>query len=181
MKAFEKNIVYHQSLGTPIVTMPSSIKAYTICSWNKTNVCNNSPSGAISCARQDDNRRRGQNDNRLGTSNYTCTDAASCTAAGDTHTPATLKGKARPSLAQRQKNQCRAVMNDATKHKTQRWKCSGSLTPRWNSARSYPVICPRKFVCLSAAWGKNVRGRVRRHAPLSTLALQLTSNSRLSR
>jgi hypothetical protein len=42
LKAFEDDIILRQSLGTPIVTMASSIKAYTLNPWNKTNTCNNS-------------------------------------------------------------------------------------------------------------------------------------------
>ncbi len=34
MRAFEDNIILHHSLGMPIVTMASSIKAYTLNPWN---------------------------------------------------------------------------------------------------------------------------------------------------
>jgi hypothetical protein len=44
LRAFEDNIILHQSHGTPIMTMTSSIKAYTLNSWNKTNSCTNSSS-----------------------------------------------------------------------------------------------------------------------------------------
>jgi hypothetical protein len=36
MRAFKDNIILHQSLGMPIVTMASSIEAYTLNPWNKT-------------------------------------------------------------------------------------------------------------------------------------------------
>jgi hypothetical protein len=42
LRAFEDNIILHQSLGTPIVTMASFIEAYTLNPWKKTNSCINS-------------------------------------------------------------------------------------------------------------------------------------------
>jgi hypothetical protein len=41
MRAFKDNIILHHSLGMPIITMVSSIEAYTLSPWNKTNSCNN--------------------------------------------------------------------------------------------------------------------------------------------
>ncbi len=41
MRAFEDNIILHQSLGMPINIMVSSIEAYTLNPWNKINSCNN--------------------------------------------------------------------------------------------------------------------------------------------
>jgi hypothetical protein len=38
MRAFEDNIILHQSLGMPITTMASSIETYTLNPWNKTNL-----------------------------------------------------------------------------------------------------------------------------------------------
>ncbi len=49
MKAFEDNIILHQSLDNPIIISPSSIKAYTLSPWIKTNVCHNSAIDALSC------------------------------------------------------------------------------------------------------------------------------------
>jgi hypothetical protein len=48
MRAFEDNIILHQSLGTPIIAMASSIEAYTLNPWNKTNSCDNSCPNALS-------------------------------------------------------------------------------------------------------------------------------------
>jgi hypothetical protein len=42
LRAFEDKIILNQSLGTPFMIMASSIKAYTLNPWNKTNSCNNS-------------------------------------------------------------------------------------------------------------------------------------------
>jgi hypothetical protein len=41
MRAFKDNIILHHSLGMPIVTVASSIEAYTLNPWNKTNSCDN--------------------------------------------------------------------------------------------------------------------------------------------
>ncbi len=41
MRAFKDNIILHHSLETPIITMASSVEAYTLNPWNKTNSCNN--------------------------------------------------------------------------------------------------------------------------------------------
>jgi hypothetical protein len=40
IRSFKDIIILHQSLGMPIVTMASSIEAYTLNPWNKTNSCN---------------------------------------------------------------------------------------------------------------------------------------------
>ena len=93
MKAFEDNIILHQSLDTPIAILPSSIEAYTLSLWNKTNVCHDLATDAPSR----DDKRTGQDDNQHGARN----DAASHTNAGDKHNPTTIKGKAKPSQTQR--------------------------------------------------------------------------------
>jgi hypothetical protein len=41
MRALKDNIILHHSLGMPIVTKASSIEAYTLNPWNKTNSCDN--------------------------------------------------------------------------------------------------------------------------------------------
>ena len=81
MKAFKHSIVLHQSLDTPIAIFPSSIEAYTLSPWNKTNICHNSSTVPISC----DDKRTRQDDNRHGAR----TDAVSSTKAGDKQNLAT--------------------------------------------------------------------------------------------
>ena len=75
MKAFEDNITLHQSLDTPIPILPSSIEAYTLSPWNKTNIFLNLSNNAS----PHDNKRTGQD----GYSRGACSDAASHTNAGD--------------------------------------------------------------------------------------------------
>ena len=75
MKAFEDNITLHQSLDTPIPILPSSIEAYTLSPWNKTNIFHNLSNNAS----PHDNKRTGQD----GYSRGACSDAASHTNAGD--------------------------------------------------------------------------------------------------
>ena len=104
MKAFEDNIILHQSLDTPIAILPSSIKAYTLSPWNKTNICHNSANDTSS----HDDKYTGQDDYSPGARN----DAASGTNAGDKRNPTTPKGKAKPSQTQHQKKQHHAVAND---------------------------------------------------------------------
>jgi hypothetical protein len=41
MIALKDDIILHHSLGMPIITMASSVEAYTLNPWNKTNSCNN--------------------------------------------------------------------------------------------------------------------------------------------
>ena len=89
MKAFEDNIILHQSLDTPIAILPSSIGAYTLSPWNKTNICHNLANDASSC----DNKHTGQDDY----SRVARNDAASRTNAGDKGNPTTPESKAKPS------------------------------------------------------------------------------------
>ena len=81
MKAFEDNIILHQSLDTPIAMLSSSIKAYTLSPWNNTNICHNLANDTSS----HDNKRIGQGDHSRGARN----DTASHTNTGDKHTPTT--------------------------------------------------------------------------------------------
>jgi hypothetical protein len=72
MRAFEDNIILHQSLGMPIVTMASSIEAYTLNPWNKTNFCDNT--------HPDTPHQSNNSGSKFVTSNG---DKAHCTSAGD--------------------------------------------------------------------------------------------------
>jgi hypothetical protein len=98
------NIILHQSLGTPIITMVSSIEAYTLNPWNKTNSCNNTCPDAP------------HQPNNPGSKPVTSNgDKAPCTSAGDKHNTTTPESRSMPSLVQRQKNQCRVVTNNTVK------------------------------------------------------------------
>jgi hypothetical protein len=82
MRAFEDNIILYQSLGMPIVTMASSIKAYTLTSWNKANSCPDAP----------------HQPNNPGSKPVTSNgDKPPCTSAGDKHKTMTPESKAKPS------------------------------------------------------------------------------------
>ena len=107
IKAFEDNIILHQSLDTPIAILQSSIEAYTLSPWNKTNICHNLANNAS----PRDNKRIGQEDYSHGARS----DAASGTNAGDKRNPFTPKGKAKPSQTKRQKKQRHTVANDTPK------------------------------------------------------------------
>jgi hypothetical protein len=89
MKAFEDNITLHQSLDTAIAILPSSIEAYTLSLWNKTNICHNLANDAS----PRDNKRTGQDHYSRGAHS----DAASRTNAGDKRNPTTPKGEVKPS------------------------------------------------------------------------------------
>jgi hypothetical protein len=103
LRAFEDNIILHQSLGTPIVPMTSSIKAYTLNPWNKTDSCNKFSPDALPQA---------NNSGPNPTHQRKLTDR---TSAGDKRNTTTPKGGVKPSPVQRQKKQRRAVANDTVK------------------------------------------------------------------
>jgi hypothetical protein len=91
LRVSDDNIILHQSLGTPIVTMASSIKAYTMNPWINTNSCNNSSPDAPSQA------------NNLETINTHQCEPTEHTSAGDKHNTTAPKGGAKPSPVQCQK------------------------------------------------------------------------------
>ncbi len=105
MRAFEGNIILHQSLGMHIVTMASSIEAYTLNTWNKTNSCNNNCPDAPHQPNNPDSNPITSNGNK-----------APRTSAGDKHNTMTPKSRAKSSPVQHQKKQCWVVTNNTVKH-----------------------------------------------------------------
>jgi hypothetical protein len=111
LRAFEDNIILHQFLGTPIVTMVSSIKAYTLHPLNKTNFCNNSSPAAFPLAINLGNNLNHQ----CKPTNTSPSDKVSHTSAGDKRKTTTSEGGAEPSPAQYQKKQPQTVTNNTKK------------------------------------------------------------------
>jgi hypothetical protein len=86
MRAFEDNIILHQSLGTSIVTMASSIEAYTLNPRNKTNSWDK--------LHPDAHHQPNNSGFKPVTSNG---NKAPCTSAGDKHNTTTPKSGPKPS------------------------------------------------------------------------------------
>ena len=149
MKAFEDNIVLHQSLGTPITILPSSIKAYTQSSWNKTNICHNSATNALSR----DDRRTVQDDNQRGAR----TDVTSRTNVGDKQNPATPKGDAKPSQVRRQKKERSAVTNDTPKHQNIDMGMVWLHNPKMRISDIFPTNLPKKVCVIFCCRGKECK------------------------
>jgi hypothetical protein len=104
MRAFEDNIILHQSLGMPIVTILSTIEAYTLNQGNKMNSCNNTCPDAP------------HQPNNSGSKPITPNgDKAPCTSAGDKRNTMTSKSGSKPSPVQRQKKQHLVVTNNTVK------------------------------------------------------------------
>jgi hypothetical protein len=99
MRAFEDNIILHQSLGMPIVTMASSIETYTLNPWNKTNSCNapHQPNNPGSKPVTSDGNK------------------APYTSAGDKCNTTTPESGLKPSPVQCQKKQHQVVTNNTVK------------------------------------------------------------------
>ena len=140
MKAFEDNVTLHQSLDTPIAILPSSIEAYTLSPWNKTNICHNSANTASPC----DDKRTGQDDY----SHEARGDTASHTNAGDKRNPTTPKGKAKPSQTHCQKKQHCTVANDNQKHQNTDMGMFWLHSPRIRITDIFPANLPEK-VCMN--------------------------------
>jgi hypothetical protein len=104
MRAFKNNIILHHFLGMPIVTMASSIEAYTLNPWNKTNSCDKACPGAPYQPSIPGPKPVTSNDDKV-----------PCTSAGDKHNTPTPKSGLKPSPIQRQKKQCWIVNNDTVK------------------------------------------------------------------
>ncbi len=104
MRAFKDNIILHQSLGMPIVTMASSIEAYILSPWNKTNSCDNTRPNASHQPNIPGPKTVTSNGNKV-----------PCTSAGDKRNTTTPKNGSKPSPVQCQKKQCRVVTDDTVK------------------------------------------------------------------
>jgi hypothetical protein len=105
MRTFEDKIILHQSLGMPIITMASSIEAYTLNPWNKRISCDYAPPDAPHQSNIPGPKPVPTNCNK-----------ASCTSVGDKHNTTTPESGAKPSPVQRQKKQCQVVTNNTVKH-----------------------------------------------------------------
>ncbi len=101
MRALEDNIILHHSLGMPIVTMASSIEAYTLNPWNKMNSCNNACPDAPHQSNIPGPNPVPSNGNKV-----------PCTSTGDKHNTTIPESGSKPSLVQRQKKQRRVVTNN---------------------------------------------------------------------
>jgi hypothetical protein len=92
MRAFEDNIILHLFLGTPIITMASSIEAYTLNPWNKINSCNNAYPDAPHQSNIPGPKPAPTNGNKV-----------PCTSAGDKHNTTSPDNGSKPSPVQCQK------------------------------------------------------------------------------
>jgi hypothetical protein len=104
MRAFEDNIILHHSLGMPIVTMASSIEAYTLNPWNKTNSCGNTCPDAPHQFNIPGPKPVPTNGNKV-----------PCTSVGDKCNTTTPESRLKPSLVQHQKKECRVITNKTVK------------------------------------------------------------------
>jgi hypothetical protein len=100
MRAFEGNIILHHSLGTPIVTMTSSIEAYTL----KTNSCNNARPDAPHQSNIPGPKHVPSYGNKV-----------LCTSMWDKRNTTTPESRLKPSPVQRQKKQRWLVTNNTVK------------------------------------------------------------------
>jgi hypothetical protein len=104
MRVFEDNIILHQSLVMPFVTMASSIEAYTLSPWNKTKSCNNTCPYAPHQPNNPCSKPVTSNGNK-----------ALCTSAGDRHNTTTPMSRTKPSPVQHLKKQRWVVTNNTVK------------------------------------------------------------------
>jgi hypothetical protein len=103
-RAFEDNIILHQSFGMPIITMASFSDAYNLNPWIKTNSCNNTCPDAPHQPNNPGPKPVTSNGNK-----------APCTSTGDRHNTTTPERGLKPSLVQCQKMQHRVVTNNTVK------------------------------------------------------------------
>ena len=130
------NIILHQSLGTPIITMVSSIEAYTLNPWNKTNSCNNTCPDAP------------HQPNNPGSKPVTSNgDKAPCTSVGDKRNTMMTKSGIKPSLVHCQKKQCQAVTNDTVKRAHLNMGMFWLQNPKMKMNKIFPCDLPEK-VCI---------------------------------
>jgi hypothetical protein len=104
MRAFEDNIIVHHSLGMPIVTMASSIVAYTLNPWNKMSSCNNACPDAPHQPNIPGHKPVISNGDKV-----------PCTSVGDKRNTTTPESGLKPSLVQLKKKQRWVVTNDTVK------------------------------------------------------------------
>ncbi len=136
LRAFEDNIILHHSPGTPIVTMASSIEAYTSNLWNKTNSCNNTPPDAL------------HQPNNPGSKPVTFNgDKAPCTSAGDKRNTMTPESMSKPFPVQRQKKQCWIVTNNSVKHAQLNMGMFWLSNPKMKIKKIFPCDL-REKVCI---------------------------------
>jgi hypothetical protein len=101
MRAFKNNIILHHFLGMPMVNMASSIEAYTLNLWNKTNSCDNACSDAPHQSNIPGPKPVTTNGNKV-----------PCTSVRDKHNITTPENRSKPSLVLNQKKQRLVVTND---------------------------------------------------------------------
>ncbi len=130
-----------------IVTMASSIEAYTLNPWNKINSCNNTCPDAPHQSNNPGSKPVTSNGNK-----------APCTSAGDKHNTRTPESGSKPSPVQRQKKQCWVVTNDTVKRAQSDMGMFWLSNPKCKWTRSSLVTCEKRFVSSSAAGGENASG-----------------------
>jgi hypothetical protein len=104
MRTFKDNIILCHSLGTTIIAMVSSIEAYTLNPWNKTNSCNNTCPDAPHQSNIPGPKPVPANGNKV-----------PHTSMGDNSNITTPENRSKPSLDQHQKKQYRVITNDTVK------------------------------------------------------------------
>ena len=140
LRAFKDDIILYRSLGTPIVTMASSIKVNTLNPWKKTNSCNKSSPDTLSQA------------NNLGTNPTHQCKPTDCNSAGNKHNTTTPKGGAKPSPVQCQKKYCRAVASNTLKHAQLDMGIFWVHNPKIRNREIFPWDLPQK-VCIQFCCG----------------------------
>jgi hypothetical protein len=147
MRAFEDNIILHHSLGMPIVTMASSIEAYTLIPWNKMNSCNNVCPDAPHQSNIPGPKPVPNNG-----------DQVPCTSVGGKRNTTTPETRSKPLPVQCQKKQSWVVTNNIVKRAQSDIGMCWLTNPKMKMNKIFSRDLREMFVSNFAAGGENARG-----------------------